>query len=478
MKQFTRNYIGGQWREATGNRTRQVTEAATGQVIADVRLASIADATDAIAAARGAAEAWAATEPQQRAAIIAAIGAGLKSRADTIAHDIAREVGMPLKLATRIQVGLPVAAWEAYARHAVEFEWQEQLGNSLVHRVPAGVVVAITPWNYPLHQITAKVAAALAAGCTVVLKPAEMAPLSAIALAEVIHEAGLPEGVFNLILGSGSEIGDTLVSHPDVDVVSFTGSTAIGSHIAALAAKTVKKVSLELGGKSAAIVLDGADLALATKATLASCFLNSGQTCTAITRMLVPSQHYEAVAAMASEIANALVVGNPLDPATRMGPVISAQQRDTVMGFIKTGLAEGAELVAGGPEAPAGLDAGFFVKPTVLGRADPQGTLGQEEVFGPVLVIIPYEDEEQAVKIANDVPYGLAGAVWADSDERALAVAQRMRAGQVDVNGAPFNLQAPFGGFGQSGVGRENGRFGMEEFVELRSIQMPRQAAS
>lgn len=477
MKQFTHNYIDGQWREATGNRTRQVTEAATGEVIAEVRLGSVADAGAAIAAARAAAGAWATTGPEERAAYIAAIGEGLKARADAIAGDVAREVGMPLKLATRIQVGLPIMAWEAYARHAVEFEWQEELGHSLVQRVPAGVVVAITPWNYPLHQITAKVAAALAAGCTVVLKPAEMAPLSAIALAEVIHEAGLPAGVFNLILGSGSEIGDTLVSHPEVDVVSFTGSTAVGSHIAALAARSVKKVSLELGGKSAAIVLDGADLALATKATLASCFLNSGQTCTAMTRMLVPSQHYATVASMAAEVAGAIVVGNPLDPATRMGPVISAQQRDSVVGYIKTGIAEGAELLAGGPEAPAGLDTGYFVRPTVLGRVDPQGTVGQEEIFGPVLVIIPYDGEDEAVAIANGVPYGLAGAVWADSDERALAVAQRMRAGQIDVNGAPFNLQAPFGGFGQSGVGRENGRFGMDEFVELRSIQMPKRAA-
>tara|TARA_R110002124_G_scaffold114535_22_gene269449 strand:+ start:5235 stop:6671 length:1437 start_codon:yes stop_codon:yes gene_type:complete len=476
MQQISRNYIGGQWRDSTGNRTRQVTEAATGAVIAEVRLASVADAQAAVEAARQAAEGWAATPPQQRADYIAAIGTGIKERAEAIAGDIAREVGMPIKLANRIQLGLPIMAWEAYARHAVAFAWQEEVGNSLVQRVPAGVVVAITPWNYPLHQISAKVAAALAAGCTVVLKPADMAPLSAVALAEIIDAAGLPAGVFNLVVGSGSEIGDTLVCHPEVDVVSFTGSTAIGSHIAALAARSVKKVSLELGGKSAAIILDGADLAQATKATLASCFLNSGQTCTAITRLLVPSKHYATVAALAAEMAASTVVGNPLDAATRMGPLVSAQQRDSVVNYIKTGLAEGAELLAGGPDAPEGLEAGFYVRPTVLGRVDPGSTLGQEEIFGPVLVIIAYEDEDQAVAIANGVPYGLAGAVWADSDERALAVAQRMRAGQIDVNGAPFNLQAPFGGFGQSGVGRENGRYGMEEFVELRSIQMPRRA--
>jgi acyl-CoA reductase-like NAD-dependent aldehyde dehydrogenase len=478
MRRYHANFIGGQWRETSGEGVQQVMEAAKATPIAEIRLANLADADAAAEAAAEAFPAWSVTPAAERASFLRRIADELASRSDAIARDIAREVGMPLKLAARIQVAAPIAAWRAFADHAETMEWQDVIGNSVVEKVPAGVVLAITPWNYPLHQITAKVAAALAAGCTVVLKPSELAPLSAYALAEVIVEAGLPAGVFNMVVGRGADIGDALVSHPKVDVVSFTGSTAVGRHVASRAASAIKRISLELGGKSAAIVLDGADVAMATKSTLASCFLNSGQTCSAITRLLVKRENYQQVAAIARDVAEALTIGDPLEPATRMGPLVSANQRDRVANFIRQGLEAGAELVAGGPDPIVELGEGYFVRPTVLGDVAPTSTIAREEVFGPVLCIIPYDTEDEAVAIANGTGYGLAGAVWAGSDETAMRVASRMRAGQVDINGAPFNLQAPFGGFGLSGLGRENGRFGLEEFLEMRAIQRHPEARS
>lgn len=471
MRHHSANYIDGQWRDTSGANVQWVMEAAKAVPLAEIRLANVADADAAVEAAAAAFPAWSATQPAQRASYVRRIADGLQARSEAIARDIACEVGMPLKLASRIQVAAPIAAWRACADHADSMDWQETIANSVVEKVPAGIVLAITPWNYPLHQITAKVAAALAAGCTVVLKPSELAPLSAFALAEVIDEAGLPAGVFNLVVGSGEEIGDALVSHPKVDVVSFTGSTGVGKHVASLAAGAIKRISLELGGKSAAIVLGGADVATATKSTLASCFLNSGQTCSAITRLLVRREDYPQAVAVARDVAEALTVGDPLEPATRMGPVISARQRDRIMRYIREGLSDGAELIAGGPDGIAALGEGYFVRPTVLGNVAPASALAREEVFGPVLSVIAYDTEEEAVAIANGTDYGLAGAVWAGDDETAMRVARRMRAGQIDINGAPFNLQAPFGGFGLSGLGRENGRFGLDEFLELRSIQ-------
>jgi betaine-aldehyde dehydrogenase len=379
---------------------------------------------------------------------------------------------MPVKLATRIQAGSPTFTFGMYAKLLGGYQWEEKVGNSIVVREPVGVVACITPWNYPLHQIAAKVAPALAAGCTVVLKPSEVAPLNAFILAEIIDSVGLPKGVFNLVTGFGPVVGEALAKHPDVDMVSFTGSTRAGKRVSELAAATVKRVALELGGKSAAIVLDDADLAAAVKGTVSACFLKSGQTCSAHTRMPVPEAKYAEAAKLAAEEAQKFTLGDPMDEKTRLGPLTSAAQRERVRGYIRKGIEEGAELLAGGPDAPAGLDKGYYVKPTVFGQVKPDSTIAQEEIFGPVLSIITYQDEADAIRIANDTPYGLGGGVWSATEEHALKVARRLRTGQVDINGGPFNMFAPFGGFKQSGHGRELGKFGLEEFLELKSLQL------
>ncbi len=378
---------------------------------------------------------------------------------------------MPLKMATRIQASLPIASFEMYTNLLAEFSFEETVGNSIVTREPVGVVGCITPWNYPLHQTAAKVAAALAAGCSVILKPSEIAPLSAFILAEVIHDAGLPKGVFNLVTGDGKGAGESIVTHPDVDMISFTGSTTAGKRISVLASDSIKRVSLELGGKSAAILLEDSDFPKAVKATVNNCFLNSGQNCNAITRMLVPEHRYEEAAEMAKEVASTFTLGDPLSDAGKLGPVASKSQQERVQAYIQTGIKEGADLLIGGVEPPRNLPHGYYVQPTIFGRVNPHSTIGQEEVFGPVLSIMIYHDENEAIKIANDTPYGLAGAVWSASEERAMSVARKLRVGQVDINGAPFNIYAPFGGFKQSGHGRELGRYGLEEFLEYKSIQ-------
>ena len=379
---------------------------------------------------------------------------------------------MPLKLSQRIQAALPPQVTASYARLAREYQFEERVGNSLVVREPVGVVGAITPWNYPLHQVVAKVAPALAGGSTVVLKPSELAPLSAFILAEVVHAAGLPRGVFNVVCGTGPVVGEAIARHPDVDMISFTGSTRAGKRVTELAAGSVKRVALELGGKSASIVLDDADLDRAIRGTIGSCFLNSGQTCTALTRLLVPESRYAEAAQLAVETARTYKPGDPMKDDTRLGPLISGAQRERVRGYIRKGMEEGAQLLLGGAEPPPGLAQGYFVQPTVFGRVKPGMTVAQEEIFGPVLSIIPYRDEEDAVRIANDTIYGLAGAVWSGDEDRARRVARRIRAGKVDVNGGAYNILAPFGGYKQSWHGREFGRWGLEEFLELKSLQL------
>ncbi|CAG9181143.1 Betaine-aldehyde dehydrogenase [Cupriavidus respiraculi] len=435
------------------------------------------DAEDAIQAARAAFDGWSSTPPAVRAEYLRKVAEGLKARAEELAQLIAGEVGMPIKLARAIQVGGPVYNWGQTAKLLESFDFEEEVGNSLVVREPVGVVGAITPWNYPLNQITLKVAPALAAGCTVILKPSEVAPLNAFVLAEVIEAAGLPPGVFNLVTGYGPVVGEVLASHPEVDMVSFTGSTRAGKRVSELAAQTVKRVALELGGKSASVILDDADFPAAVKGTLSACLLNSGQTCSAHTRMLVPRSRYEEAKALAAKVVEGYTVGDPLQETTRLGPLISATQKERVVSYINRGLNEGAELVAGGPEAPAGLDKGYFVKPTVLGNVDPRATVAQEEIFGPVLSIICYDTEEDAVRIANDSIYGLAGGVWSGDEARALRVARRIRTGQIDINGGQFNMLAPFGGFKQSGIGREAGKYGIEEFLEYKALQLKKPAA-
>ncbi|TMQ13687.1 MAG: aldehyde dehydrogenase family protein [Deltaproteobacteria bacterium] len=466
-------YIDGQWVAPSTSDTIDVHNAGTGEVMGKVPAAGERDIDAAVRAARRAFDSWSQRPVAERAEYLAKISAGIKQRGELLARTIAQEVGMPIKLSARIQAGLPMMTFSNYAKLAGEFPFEEKVGNSLVVRDPVGVVGAITPWNYPLHQIALKVAPALAAGCTVVLKPSEIAPFNAFILAEIVAEVGLPAGVFNLVTGFGPVVGEALVKHTDVDMISFTGSTRAGRRISELAAQMVKRVTLELGGKSASIILDDADLAAAVKGTVTNCYLNSGQTCTAFTRMLVPEAQYAEAKAIAADVARSFVPGDPLAETSRLGPLSSQMQLDRVRDYIKKGIAEGAELVTGGAEPPEAVAAGgYFVQPTVFGKVDPRSTIAQEEIFGPVLSIITYKDEDDAIRIANDTIYGLAGGVWSRDEARAQRVARRMRAGQIDVNGGPYNMNAPFGGFKQSGHGREAGKYGLEEFLEYKSLQL------
>ena len=473
-KPYPSHFINGQWVEAASLETLPVHDSSTEEVMASVPAGTVQEAEAAVMAARAAFEGWSALPVETRAAFLDKVAAGIKARADELATVIAREVGMPLKMAKAIQVGGPAWHWGNFAKVARSFEWEKKvagpMGSSLVVREPIGVVGCITPWNFPLSQITLKIAPAMVAGCTVVLKPSEIAPVNAMILAEIIDEAGLPPGVFNLVNGLGPVVGEVLATHPEVDMVSFTGSTRAGKRVSELASQSVKRVALELGGKSASVILDSANFEAAVKGTVGACMLNSGQTCSAHTRMLVPAARYNEVKALAQATIAKFSLGPSLDEASKLGPLVSAMQRDRVLGFIKTGIAEGADVMAGGAEAPA-FGKGYFVQPTILG-IKPTDTLAQEEIFGPVLVVIPYKDEEDALRIANSTIYGLGGAVWAGTDEEAMTVARRMRTGQVDINGGPFNANAPFGGYKQSGNGRENGIYGFEEFLEFKSMQL------
>ena len=466
-------YINGRWIPSLSSRTLAVINAATEETMGQVPDGTAADVAAAVAAARDAFDAWATTPVETRAGYLEKISAGLTARTDEIARSITGEVGMPLKMSQRIQAGLPPLVMASYAKLVREYQFEEKIGNSLVVHEPVGVVGCITPWNYPLHQVVAKVAPALAAGCTVVLKPSEIAPLTAFMLAEIIDGVGLPAGVFNLVCGTGAVVGEALARHADVDMISFTGSTRAGKRVSELAAATVKRVALELGGKSASVILDDADFTKAVRATVNACFLNSGQTCTAHTRLLVPAARYTEAAKLAVEAAQAFTLGDPLASDTKLGPLISDTQRERVRGYIRKGIAEGAELLLGGPDAPAGLAKGYYVQPTVFGRVTEDMTIAQEEIFGPVISILTYKDEDDAVRLANSTVYGLAGAVWSQDEARANRVARRMLTGRVDINGGAFNMLAPFGGYKQSGHGRELGRYGLEEFLEVKSMQLP-----
>jgi acyl-CoA reductase-like NAD-dependent aldehyde dehydrogenase len=464
-------FIGGVWRRASGSAELDVIDSFTEQPFARYRLSSTDDVNAAIESAKEALAGWSARTPAERAVFIRKVAAGLRAHADELTKAISREVGMPRKLAARIQVGAPISAWDMYADLAAEFAWESRIGHSLVVEAPVGIVACITPWNYPLHQITGKVAPALLAGCTVVLKPSEIAPTSAFLLAKAIEESGLPAGVFNLVHGSGTEIGEALVTHPDIDMVSFTGSTRAGRRVATLASDDIKRVALELGGKSAALVLPGADLHAAVKTTLGGCFLNSGQTCSAPTRLLVPRGLVVDAERLIAASIESYKMGDPAEPTTRLGPLVSSAQRQRVRAVIDAALVEGALLLTN--SAAKLPETGFFVPPTVLSGVTPGMAIAQEEVFGPVLVVMVYDTLDEAIDIANGTDYGLAGAVWAGTAQEALAVARRLRTGQIDINGAPFNPAAPFGGFKKSGLGRENGRHGIEEFLESISIQLP-----
>ncbi|WP_431729750.1 aldehyde dehydrogenase family protein [Verrucosispora sp. TAA-831] len=463
-------YLDGRWVTPSGGASLEVHDPTTEEVVATVPAGTAEDVDRAVAAARAAFGSWSATDPADRAAHLDRLHAELTARAYDIARTVVRELGTPLKVATRVQTGLPLTVLRSYVDLAARPPAPETVGNSLVVREPVGVVGAITPWNYPLHQIVAKLAPALAAGCTVVLKPSELTPLTAYLLFDAVHAAGLPPGVVNLVTGTGPVVGEAIAAHTDVDLVSFTGSTATGRRVAHLAADRIARVALELGGKSANVILDDADLATAVKVGVGNAFLNSGQTCTAWTRMLVQRSRYDETLDLVAKAAEGYQVGDPLEPGTRLGPLVSAQQRDRVRAHIARGLADGGRLVAGGPDAPV-PDRGFFVAPTVIADVDPDSALAQEEVFGPVLAVIPVVDDDHAVSVANNSRYGLAGAVWSADEERALRVARRLRTGAVDINGAPFNPMAPFGGYKQSGLGRELGSHGLAEFCEIKAIQ-------
>jgi acyl-CoA reductase-like NAD-dependent aldehyde dehydrogenase len=465
-------FIGGEWVEPSGSEQIEVVNPTSEEAIGTIPACSSEDADRAVAAAREAFESWSQTSREERAKYIAAIAAGLGGRAEELTATITQELGMPLKLSGIIQVGLPTSQFASMPKLMEEVAWEEEIGNSRVLREPVGVLGAITPWNYPLNQIAAKVAPALAAGCTVVLKPSEVTPLNAFLLAEVIEAAGLPAGVFNLVTGFGPVVGEAIAAHPGVDMVSFTGSTRAGRRVSELAAETVKPVAMELGGKSPNLILDDADLSRAVPDGVAKCFLNSGQTCSALTRMLVPRQRLAEAEELARATAESFTPGDPFDSSTRLGPLVSDVQRERVRGYIAKGVEEGARLITGGAEPPEGLERGYFVRPTVFSEVEAEMTIGQEEVFGPVLAIQPYEGEDDAVRIANSTPYGLAGGVWSADDERAIAVARRIRTGQIEINGGAFNPLAPFGGYGQSGHGRENGRYGIEELLQVKSLQM------
>ena len=465
-------YVGGRWRAPLAAGRIDVHEAATGEVMATVPAGGAQDVDAAVQAARQAFPAWSGTSVQERADALRRIADGLAAREDELATVMAREVGTPLATSRRVQVGLGVAVFRSTADVLEAFPLQERIGTSLVLRVAAGVVGAITPWNYPLHQIAAKVAPALAAGCTTVVKPSSVAPLAAYAVADVVHGLGLPDGVLNVVTGRGAEAGEVLVEHPEVDMVSLTGSTSAGVRVAELAARTVKRTTLELGGKSAFVLCPDADLDAALDAAVRTAYVNNGQTCAATTRLVVTRDRLAEVEERLAALVGAQVVGDPLDPATHVGPVASAAQHRSVLGHLE-GAADQGTVLVGGPGRVEGRDRGWFVRPTVVSRVDNGSRIAREEIFGPVLVVVPVADVEEAVQVANDSDYGLSGAVWAGDVDQAVAVARRLRTGQVQVNGGRFNVLAPFGGFKRSGVGRELGAHGLAEYFQLVSLQLP-----
>ena len=466
-------FINGQWVKATSAVTHEVTDSGTGELYATIPSATVEEANTAVEAAASAFPAWSNTSPKERSEFLTRISEKLAEYSDDLALTVAHEVGMPLMLSKGIQVGLPTMTFADCAQRAAEFVWEEEVNNSTIVREAAGVVAAITPWNYPLHQIANKVAPALAAGCTVVLKPSEVAPINAFMFAEIIEEVGLPAGVFNLITGPGPVVGEAIVAHPLTDMVSFTGSTRAGKRVMALASEMVKRVSLELGGKSANVILEGADLAKAVPDGVFKCYLNSGQTCSALTRMLVPRSRLAEVEDIAVATAASFAPADPINGASFLGPLVSEVQRQRVRDYITSGIDEGARILCGGVTPPEGLEAGHYVQPTVFSDVTRDMKIAREEIFGPVLSIIPYDTEAEAIEIANDTIYGLAGGVWAESDEKAFEVARKLRTGQVEINGGMWNNVAPFGGYKQSGVGRELGKFGFDEFLEVKAIQHP-----
>ena len=464
-------YIGGSWVEPIGDGSIDVINPATEERIGSVPVASNDDVDAAVEAARGAFEYWSGTSVEERADFLNRLSAAIKDRSEELAKLITSEVGTPIDYSRMAMVGTPRVVTRSYAKILDDFIWEEEVRNSLVVKEPIGVVAMITPWNFPLHQIIGKVAPAIAAGCTMVLKPSKEAPLNAFVFADILDEIGLPDGVFNLVSGHGRDIGETMSSHPGVDMVSFTGSTNAGVRVSELAAPSVKRVTLELGGKSANIILDDADIPRAAASSIYACFGNSGQECSALTRLIVPEKHRDEVVEVISSKMERYSVGNPMDESSRCGPLVSKRQQESVSSFISSGIEEGATLVAGGEGMPDGLESGYYVRPTVFADVTPEMTVFQEEIFGPVLSITTYSSEQEAVELANLSDYGLSGGVWSSDEDRAMRIARMMRTGQVSINGGAFNVTAPFGGYKRSGLGRELGVHGLEEFLEIKSIQ-------
>jgi len=467
LKQF---YIGGRWVDPIGRDTVEVINPATEEPFAEIALGNRDDVDAAVEAARRAFPAFAETSVAERLALLRAILAEYERRADDIAAVIVREVGSPLAFARNAQAAAGINQLNEHIKALESFRFEQMKGTTLVLREAIGVVGLITPWNWPINQLVAKVAPAIAAGCTMVVKPSELSPLCTLIFAEVAHDAGVPAGVFNLVNGTGPVVGAALSSHPGVDMVSFTGSTRAGTEVARAAAATVKRVAQELGGKAPTIMLPGTDLDRTVKVAIQRIFANSGQSCSAPSRLLVPRDEVEQASAIARGVADTVVAGDPSDPATTMGPVISRAQFDKIRDLIESGVREGARLVCGGPGRPDGLDRGYFIRPTVFADVDPSMRIAREEIFGPVMSIIAYDDVEDAIAIANDTPYGLSAYVQGPDAEAARRVGRRIRAGQVHVNNPPPDRSAPFGGYKQSGNGRENGEHGISEFLETKAL--------
>jgi aldehyde dehydrogenase (NAD+) len=470
MREHVRFYIGGEWVDPAEPRLLDVIDPSTEEPIGRISLGGQKDVERAVAAARGAFDAWSRSPREERLDVLRRIAAAYQARYEELAETISREMGAPIWLSKAAQAATGLAHLNQTLGILERYAFEEKRGTTLVVREPVGVCALITPWNWPVNQIMCKVVPALAAGCTVVLKPSEIAPLNAMILAEIFHAADVPPGVFNLVNGDGPTVGEALASHPGVDMVSFTGSTRAGILVAKAAAPTVKRVAQELGGKSANIVLDDADLAKVVAAGVTGCFLNSGQSCNAPTRMFVPAGRHDEAVRIAKGAAESMKVGDPFTPGTNLGPVVSRAQWEKIQRLIQAGIDEGATLVTGGTGRPEGLARGYYVRPTVFANVRNHMTVGREEIFGPVLSILPYRDEEEAIALANDTIYGLSGYVQSGDLERARRVAARLRTGNVHLNGAGADFAAPFGGYKQSGNGREWGEFGFEEFLEVKAV--------
>jgi len=470
FREYRQFYIDGRWVDPIQGTEFKVINPATEQPAGVISMGGVKDVDAAVAAARRAFDGYSHTTREARLELMKRILAEYKKRLNDVALAISDEMGAPMGMAKSAQAGVGIGHITAMIDVLQTFKFEERQGPARLVHEPVGVCALITPWNWPINQVAAKVVPALAAGCTMVLKPSEYSPLSAMIWAEVMHAAGVPAGVFNMINGEGAVVGAALAAHPQIDMVSFTGSTRAGTEVARAAAATVKRVHQELGGKSPNIILDDADLDKAIKASVLHVIENTGQSCNAPTRMLVPAAKLAAVEAIAKSVAQAVVVGDPKAAETVMGPVVSKIQYDRVEGYIAKGIAEGAKLLVGGEGRPAGIVMGYFVKPTIFSNVSNNMTIAREEIFGPVLCLLPYETEEEAIQIANDTPYGLAAYIWSKDIARANRIGSRIRAGRVTINGASGDMKTPFGGFKASGNGREWGEYGLRDFLEVKAM--------